>query len=243
MKEVATTPDASATIVAALRDSALFADAARSTLVDLAASARARKLTRGQILMVEGGAPTSMFVVNSGLLKVFRTSLDGSEPTISVLFPGDHVGELGLLDDQSRSASVAALRPSSVIEIRRAAFLASYVADGELAKAIVTQLTHRLRATSERLGDLTVLDLGARLAKHLVAQARRSLATGGPTRFELLLNQAEMGQLLGGARQSINQLLAGLERDRLIAIDGRFVTLLDPAQLAQRSDLGDWSGA
>jgi CRP/FNR family transcriptional regulator, cyclic AMP receptor protein len=243
VKDVVTAGEASATIAAALRESALFADAAQSTVDGLAASARVRKLTRGQILLVEGGAPTSMFVVTSGLLKVFRTSLDGSEPTISVLFPGDHVGELGLLDDQSRSASVAALRPSSVIEIRRADFLASYADDGALAKAIVTQLAHRLRATSERLGDLTVLDLGARLAKHLVAQARRSLATGGPTRFELLLNQAEMGQLLGGARQSINQLLAGLERDRLIAIDGRFVTLLDPAQLALRSDLGDWPGA
>lgn len=234
-----TAGEASATIAAALRESTLFADAAPSTVVRLAASARIRKLTRGQILLVEGGAPTSMFVVKSGLLKVFRTSLDGSEPTISLLFPGDHVGELGLLDDRSRSASVAALRPSLVIEIRRAEFMASYADDGALAKAMVTQLALRLRTTSERLGDLTVLDLGARLAKHLVAQARRSLATGGPTRFELLLNQAEMGQLLGGARQSINQLLAGLERDGLIAIDGRFVTLLDPAQLAIRSDLGD----
>jgi CRP/FNR family transcriptional regulator, cyclic AMP receptor protein len=226
-----------AAISAALRNSALFADAADTTVTDLAAAARVRKLARGQVLLVEGESPTSMFVVQSGLLKVFRTSLDGSEPTISVLFAGDHAGEIALLDGRQRSASVAAMRNSVVIEIPRSAFLAGYATDGALSRTIVIQLAHRLRATSERLGDLAVLDLGARLAKHLVAQARRSLAEGASLRFDLMLSQAEIGQLLGGARQSINQLLSGLERDRLIAIDGRYVTLLDPGKLALRSDL------
>jgi len=223
-------------VARSLRRSLLFADVADSTVASLAAGARVRRVQRGALLIMEGDAPAAMYVLADGFLRVFTTSLDGVEPTLTVLFPGDHVGELGMLDGVVRSASVGALRTSTVIDIRRDTFVSAYECDGAISRTLVAHLARRLRSTSERLTDLTILDLGARLAKYLGGEAELAAARGS-TQFELLLNQSELGQLLGGARQSINQLLAILERDGILTVDGRQVTVIDTERLAQRAAL------
>ena len=219
-----------------LRRSPLFADVADSTIASLTVGARVRRLQRGALLIMEGDTPSAMYVLTDGFLRVFTTSLDGTEPTLTVLFPGDHVGELGVLDGAARSASVAALRASTMIEVRSDAFVAAYQGDGAISRTLVGHLAQRLRSTSERLTDLTILDLGARLAKYLGGEAESANARGSK-RFELLLNQSELGQLLGGARQSINNVLATLERDGILTVEGRQVTVVDAQRLAQRAML------
>ena len=231
------TADTSVADVAhSLRRSALFADVADSTVASLAAGARIRRVPRGALLMMEGDDPSAVYVLTDGFLRVFTTSLDGAEPTLTVLFPGDHVGELGVIDAVVRSASVGALRASTVIDLRRETFISAYECDGAISRTLVGHLAHRLRSTSERLTDLTILDLGARLAKYLGNESELAAARGSK-KFELMLNQSELGQLLGGARQSINQVLAMMERDGILRVDGRQVTVVDAQRLAQRATL------
>jgi CRP/FNR family transcriptional regulator, cyclic AMP receptor protein len=223
-------------IPAALRRSSLFGDVSDATIDAIAVAARVRAVARNSILILEGDRPSSMFVVVDGLLRVFTTSLEGTEPTLTVLLPGDHVGELGALHDTPRSASVGALRPSTVIEVPNRAFIEAYERDGTLARTLVTHLAARLRSTSTRLVDLTILGLGARLAKYLATEMTTSRADGSPPFVELAFTQSELGQLLGGARQSINQELSALERDGIIAMDGRRIDVVDPAALRRRAN-------
>jgi CRP-like cAMP-binding protein len=172
-----------------------------------------------------------MWVVVSGLLRVFVTSFNGDEPTLGVLAAGDHAGELGVLDDIPRSASIGALRASEVLEIPASAFAAAYLSDPAIARQLVHLLAERLRATSDNLADLTYLDLGGRLAKYLIAQSDSS----GTATVTLQLTQGELGQILGGARQTVNQLMQSLERAGLITVEGRTVRVVDMDGLRLRS--------
>jgi CRP/FNR family cyclic AMP-dependent transcriptional regulator len=215
------------------RRSALLQAARNDTLELLERSSRVRRLDRGAMLIHEGDQPASVFFIAHGLLRSFTTSIDGAEPTLTVLLPGDHVGELGVIDGTARSASVASLRPTTVVEVSGVAFRAALDADVAIYRTLVAQLSQRLRSTSNRLSDLTILDLGARLAKFLLTEMGR----GTQTRFlELQFSQSELGQLLGGARQSINQLLSTMERDGLITVDGRTIEVVDPVGLRRRAD-------
>ena len=215
-----------------LRRSSLLHDVHSDTLDELVRASRTRHLERGAVFILEGDDPTSVFVVADGLMRVFTTSFDGTEPTLTVLFPGDLVGELGVLDETIRSASVGALRPSAVIEISGTDFRAAFEHDISISRALVAHLSHRLRSTSTRLCDLTVLDLGARLAKYLASE----MTAGSATPFvDLVFTQSELGQLVGGARQTVNQELAAMERDGLITVRGRRIDVLDPARLRRRA--------
>jgi CRP-like cAMP-binding protein len=209
----------------------VFASMSAAGFERLVAAARVHRYERGSMVFLEADRPRAVHVVVSGLLRVFVTSFDGAEPTLALLTEGTVVGELGVLADVPRSASVAALRTSQLVEIPAAAFREAYDAEPGMARRLVDLLSERLRLTNDGLADLTYLDLGGRLAKYLL----RICDEAGTNSVTLTLNQSELGQMIGGARQTVNQLLRSLEHANLIAIDGRTVRIVDRSGLELRA--------
>jgi CRP/FNR family transcriptional regulator, cyclic AMP receptor protein len=218
-------------ITEVLAAASLFAVADARTVDELAGLSRWRTIERNEMLFAVGERATSIYVVVSGTFRVFTSSMQGTEPTLALLHPGDVIGELGVLDDVPRSASIAALQRSEIVEVPASAFRAAYRADSAIPRQIVTMLAARLRAVTDGLADLAYLDLGGRLAKYLLNESERQ---GTPT-VTVALTQAELGQMLGGARQTVNQVMRALELAGFIAIDGRRVRIVDEHGLRQRS--------
>jgi tetratricopeptide (TPR) repeat protein len=82
----------------------------------LLSQVRARRLETGEVLLREGDAGTSLFIVETGLLEV-RSFLGREERILARLAPGEVIGEVALLRGVSRTATVKALEPSSVLEL------------------------------------------------------------------------------------------------------------------------------
>lgn len=214
-----------------LTATALLVVAAPQTLGELARASRRRTVQRNETLFVAGERSTSIYIVDSGTFRVFNSSAQGTEPTLALIHDGEIIGELGVLDDLPRSASIAALRRSEIVEIPAPSFRAAYGSDPAISRQMVVLLGARLRTVTDGLADLAYLDLGGRLAKYLMAESERR----NEVTFRLALTQAELGQLLGGARQSVNQVVRSFEQAGLIALDGRTVRILDERGLRLRS--------
>jgi CRP-like cAMP-binding protein len=214
-----------------LSTTSLLHSAKRATLERLAVASSTRTLRRDQILFVAGSRSTSVYAVATGTLRVFTTSAVGAEPTLALLTAGDLVGELGVLDDVARSTSVAALRTSDVVEVPGRAFRDAFESDPAIARQLVGLLSARLRSSNDVFTDLASLDLGGRLAKYLLGEMERQ----GHDRLRVPLTQTELGQLLGGARQTVNQVMQALERSRLVEVNGRTVRVLDADGLRRRA--------
>jgi CRP-like cAMP-binding protein len=224
-------PTAERSIGDVLASTALFETVEPSTIAGLARASRHRTLQRNELLFTAGERAVAMHVVDSGTLRVFTSSVEGLEPTLALIYSGETVGELGVLEDVPRSASVAAVERSRVVEVPARAFHAAYATDPAIARRMVPMLARRLRTVTDGLADLAYLDLGGRLAKFLVRESERH----GGTTFRMSLTQTELGQLLGGARQTVNQVARSLERDGLIALHGRTVCILDEPGLRIRA--------
>jgi CRP-like cAMP-binding protein len=214
-----------------LAATALFSAVASDTIAELARSSRRRTIQRDEMLFAAGERATSIYVIDSGTFRVFNSSLQGTEPTLAMIHEGEIVGELGVLDNVPRSASLAALRRSEIVDVPAESFRAAYRSDPAISRQLVELLAARLRAVTDGLADLAYLDLGGRLAKYLLNESHRQ----DRLTFRLTLTQAELGQLLGGARQSVNQVLRSLEGSGLVALDGRTVHILDERGLHLRS--------
>lgn len=201
------------------------------TISDLARSSRRRTVQRNEVLFAVAERATSIYVVVSGTFRVFTSSMQGTEPTLALIHEGEMVGELGVLDDVPRSASIAALRRSEIVEVPAESFRTAYHSDPAIPRQMVTMLAARLRTVTDGLADLAYLDLGGRLAKYLLNESQRQ---GRPT-ITLTLTQSELGQMLGGARQTVNQVMHTLEEAGLIVLEGRRVQIVDERGLRLRS--------
>ena len=114
-------------------------------LAKVAAAATDRHLHRGEILIQEGDNGTSLFVVMSGRLRAYVQDGNGTNVVVGEISAGEAVGEMALLSDQPRSASVLAIRESRLIELSRDAF-------HNLIETEPAALTSLARTIVERLG-------------------------------------------------------------------------------------------
>jgi CRP/FNR family cyclic AMP-dependent transcriptional regulator len=215
--------------VAVLQRTALFAPLGGEALEGLARAARGRRLGVGEVLFARGDPPDGLVVVVRGQLKVVLRSRDGAELLLSVLHSGDTLGEPSVADGGSRSATVIALEPTTLLLVGRTEVLALALAHPEVADRLMTNLAGLVRRLTDECSDLVFLDLRRRVAKLLLGQ----VVAG---RVVLELNQSGLASMLGASRQAVNGALRGLEQRGWIARDRRTVVLEDEAALRRFVD-------
>src|SRR5262245_24277206 len=96
-------------IVSALGRTVLFHGLSDGELKRLAAIARVTALPAGAILFNQGDGSDGLYVITSGIVRIYLTSADGREATINLSEEGEVIGEMALLDGLPRSAGAAAL--------------------------------------------------------------------------------------------------------------------------------------
>ena len=206
-------------IVASLRDSFLFARADEDAITAVARHLRRRRFRRGETIFHQGDPGDALHIVSSGAVKIVLPSLDGEEAIIATLRSGDFFGELALLDGAPRSATAIALEATETWTLPRAAFLTMLDQDKALRESLLAGLARELRRVTDQVEELHFLDLAGRLAARLARLARDAEPGANEVRLDWPYTQSDLASMIGGTRQSVNKLLAGLVERGLVVIE------------------------
>jgi CRP/FNR family transcriptional regulator, cyclic AMP receptor protein len=216
-----------------LRASHLFCSLDDDALVRLALCAARRRYRADEVIFHAGDPGDRLHVIDRGRVRIAIQSADGREGTLSILGPGEAFGELALLDGDPRSATAITMEASETVTLDRVAFEALLDADRSMRRAVHAGLGRWLRRLTEQVADLHFLDVRGRVAATLVRLARET-APASERMVELpALTQSDLASLVASTRQRVNQTLADLVRDGLISQDGRRITVVDVARLAE----------
>lgn len=128
----------------------LFADLPRGELRRIGETCQARECPAGVDLVREGDAGVRLFIIRDGRARVTHRHEDGSEHELALLGPGDIFGEMALLDERARSATVTALEPTSVLVVNFWDFRAMLLEAPEIAVKLLAVLSRRLREAERR---------------------------------------------------------------------------------------------
>lgn len=194
----------------------------------LARHAQRRTLADGELLYARGDAPTCLFGVVSGRIRVAATNIDGREITVTYFDVGDWLGELSIFDGLPRISDAFAVGRTEVIAIPNATFQQLLEEQPRLYAPFVKILCNKLRLALHFAADMMLLPLSARLAKRLLDLARDYGETGAQgTLITLRLPQDELGRMLGASRQSISKELKAWEAEGLIRVAYGRITVCD----------------
>ena len=224
-------------VAAALACTGIFGRLPAPTLRRVAAVCTTRSYRRDQFIWYQGDPGDYLIVVTNGLVKIVVTSPEGDEMVLAASGPFDVIGELSVVDQGTRSASVVAIRPTDVVLLGRPALITLMQQNPELIDDVMRSLGALVRKLTDQASDLVFLDLSGRVAKLLLRQASTATPGPGPRTIDLPLNQTEMAQMVGSTRPALNKALQTLVSRGLIVLQGRSVTILDPAGLRQRAGL------
>jgi len=147
-----------------------------------------------------------LLILLEGRVKVSLTSPEGKEAILSILKPGDVMGEMALLDGETRSATLTTMDACNFLVLWRRDFLPFLERNPHVALKLLAGISRRLRATNDMVGNLSFLNLPARLARILInlGQQYGKLTSAGIA-IGLKLSQEELGNLVGVSRESVNR--------------------------------------
>lgn len=221
--------------VDSLRRCVLFEHVDEDALRTLADQMRRRRFRRGEVIFHQDDVGESLQVVVTGAVKIVLPSQEGDEAIIASLHPGDFFGELALLDGGPRSTTATALEATETLALGREGFLRLLADDPSVVQALLRALAEELRRLTGHVGELHFLDLAGRLATRLTRLAREAdPRAAGRVELDWPFTQSDLASMIGGTRQSVNKLLAGLVDDGLLAIERDTLIITDLAALDAR---------
>ncbi len=210
-----------------LRRVSIFADLDEAGVTALERVCERRTYGEGQVVVSEAEPGDALYVLVEGKVKVVLFGESGREVILSIFkTPGDFFGEMALLDDAPRSATVMAMEPSALLTLSRADFRAHVDRHPRTALEILTELSRRLRRADAVIGDLALLDVFGRLAAKL-----RQLAAseGEETEAGVLIRQrptqAELAAMIGTSRETVSRVLSELARRGDVVVTGKRLLL------------------
>ncbi|MDH5307914.1 MAG: cyclic nucleotide-binding domain-containing protein, partial [Myxococcales bacterium] len=138
-----------------LRNIGLFSSVKDEDLTSVASLLIERRFPKHKTIVEEGLPGDYMYIICEGRVSVSKLSDDGREKILEFLEAGDFFGEMSLLDNAPRSASVRALVETRVMALSRTDFLAVLRRSPDLAMAVIQELTRRLRQVDEQASSLS----------------------------------------------------------------------------------------
>jgi len=129
----------------------LFKELKGRQLESLAQSIVTHDYAAGQSIVTQGESGVGLFIILSGEAEVVHVRTDGTRAVVNVLGETDYFGELALLTEGPRTASVVATQPTQCLVLTRWNFLATLKADAEMAVAILEEMAWRFRTALEVL--------------------------------------------------------------------------------------------
>jgi CRP/FNR family cyclic AMP-dependent transcriptional regulator len=209
---------------AVLKSVPMFGSFPEEQLRALAAMVMRRHAPRGSVIMAEGDRIDFLYVVLSGRLKVMMGEADGKEVILSILGPGEIFGEMGLIDDGPRSASVIAIEPCELLTVSRRDFRKCMVESYDTAMTVMRVLVRRLRAADRKIGSLAMLDVYGRVARLLLDMAE---TVDGQKVVTKRLTKQDIAKMVGASREMVSLVMKDLELSGYFEVRGSTIVLRD----------------
>jgi CRP/FNR family transcriptional regulator, cyclic AMP receptor protein len=204
----------------------------------LFAKAHHLSLKANQTLFVAGDEGDGCYRVEEGLLKASVAAASGGERILAILGSGSVVGELSMIDDAPRSASVTALRDSKLSFVGRAAFEAFGQSRPELYRHVTTLLAQRLRDTNDALLATNFLSVKGRVARALLSLAEAFGRDIGQGRIliQQKVSQGDLAAMAGIARENVSRVLHNWANGSLVTRLAGYYCLEDKAGLKREAE-------
>jgi len=185
-----------------------------------------KEFPRGTVLFREGEPGRDMFVVQSGKVAITRGG-GAREKVLAVLGQGEFLGEMSLLTNKPRSATATVAEDARLLVIDPRTFEAMIRGNAEIALRMIKKLADRLHEADDQIEVLLHPDVPSRVVHWLARQVERL----GPGPQRLAVGREELAGQVGVGPDQVEEVLATLERAKLVSRAQGGLTVAEPTKL------------
>ena len=213
-------PHRSREALESLRNIGLFSSVEDANLASIGSLLIERRFPKHKTIVEEGLPGDYMYIIREGRVSVSKLSDDGREKILEFLEAGAFFGEMSLLDNAPRSASVRALTETRVLALSRGDFLNVLRRSPDLAMGVIQELTRRLRQIDEQASSLSFQRVKERTQGLLRRLAKEDTQRQGRRATPVLTHQ-QIADMIGTSRETVTRALKGLRETGWLEKEGR----------------------
>jgi CRP/FNR family transcriptional regulator, cyclic AMP receptor protein len=223
-----------------LKNVPLFSNLTEAEFSFLSARVLERKFGGGELIFSEGQPCSGLFVVQSGNVRIFKSSANGREQVLAIEPPGSSIAELPVFDGGNYPASAEALSETTLLFVSKQDFQALCLQHPQVALKVLRVVGARLRRLVGIIEELSFTTVRSRLAALLVRIAKVE-GTHSGDKCELMLpaNNQELAAQIGTVRELVSRNLSRFQSEGLIQMDGRTITIPSMKKLQALLDSSD----
>jgi len=200
----------------------LFSGLQDAALAEIEQHGSIKSYPANAVIINQDDQTCSLYVILSGSVKVYISGEDGREALLNHQGAGDYFGDLALIDQQPRVASVMTTEPSRFMVISREAFMACLSRNPEIAINLIKPMTLRMRMLAKNVSNLALLDVYGRVARVLLEQAEEQ---ENGEMVTAKLTQQEIADMVGASRAMVSRILKDLKLGGYISIDKKRISI------------------
>ena len=174
-----------------------------------------RRFKRGEMIVEQGKKTNALFILLNGRARVVSTDSRGREVILATLQPGDHIGEMSLIDNEPHSATVRAEVQTDVLMLGRNEFARCLPENSSMAYAVMRGLVQRLRHADRKIESLALLEFavdggdGERIVRDKISRQ-------------------DIAKMVGASREMVSRVMKDLEeRGYIQTLDNGSVVIKD----------------
>lgn len=190
----------------------------------LADIATRRSYKRNSVIIHQGDDTNTMFILIQGNMRVYVEDEQGKQLTVRMLNPGDSFGEVALVGEFPRTASVATQTDCVVAAFTRSNYIAFLRQHPDIVLALAKNLANLVRDTTEELSSIALSDVYGRIAHILEKYAEQRDGTKRVPRF----THREIAGMIGSSREMVSKVLKELENAGHITVEDKHYLINQP---------------
>ena len=219
-------PDLSTCETCTIRTHPLFLHLNNEELQDISFNKTTEIYKRGSIIYNEGNRMKGFYCLQSGIVKIYKTGIDGKEQIIRFAQPGDLMGYRSIISDELACTTTEVLEESIICHIPTKILLHLIKTNGKFAVELMKLTCKELGEANSYITDIAQKTVKERLAEILI-HLDSEFGSDGERILKISLTREELSNIVGTATESIIRLLSEFKNLKLIELNGRKIKILD----------------
>ncbi len=181
---------------------------------------------KGSVIYHEGNRISGCYCVSSGIIKIYKTGIDGKEQIITFAKNGDIIGFRSVLSGELACTTAKVIEDSSLCFIPGDTFIQLFKQNREFSMDLMQLACKELGEANAYITDIAQKTVRERLAEVLIL-LKDNFNLDNEQFLQITLTREELANIVGTATESVIRLLSEFKSDRLIELHGRRIKLLD----------------
>ncbi len=194
----------------------LFAVLTQPQAESLATAVGKRRFKRGELIVEQGKKCDALYIILAGRARVVVTDKKAREVILATLQPGDHIGEMSLIDQESHSANVEAEMQTDALVLGGDDFNRCVNENSAMMQAVMRGLVRRLRSADRKIESLALMGVYSRVANVLLESGIPHPEKANIFVIREKISRQDIAKMVGASREMVSRVMKDFEEQAFI---------------------------